>query len=133
MIFKRFSLDFFEPPVGIEPTSTDYKSVIITFILRRHLEQRRRIELPSLAWQASVLIIILSLQKNLAFIILLVLKARKNIAPELYDSWTRVYTIYILCIRLTLRSLKCCTKSVNEMKRTQVKPDSYDAKCSADI
>lgn len=27
---------FFEPLIGIEPISTDYKSVIITFILKRH-------------------------------------------------------------------------------------------------
>ena len=32
---RRLTINF-EPPVGIEPTSEDYKSTIITFILRRH-------------------------------------------------------------------------------------------------
>lgn len=64
----------------------------------------------------------------------------KHLCQNLEKTHTRTlrfldqdYTIYILCIRLTLLSLKCCTKSAIESKRTQVKPDSYDTKHSADV
>ena len=33
---------FLEPLVGIEPTSTDYKSAVITFILKRHFRAAKR-------------------------------------------------------------------------------------------
>ena len=122
---------FLEPLVGIEPTSTDYKSAVITFILKRHSRaaKRNRTSIFSMAsWCTNRYTIPAnsSFDKHLC-------QNLEKLTPELYDSWTRAYTIYILCIRLTLLSLKCCTKSAIESKRTQVKPDSYDTKHSADV
>ena len=122
---------FLEPLVGIEPTSTDYKSAVITFILKRHFRaaKRNRTSIFSMAsWCTNRYTIPAnsSFDKHLC-------QNLEKLTPELYDSWIRAYTIYILCIRLTLLSLKCCTKSAIESKRTQVKPDSYDTKHSADV
>lgn len=122
---------FLEPLVGIEPTSTDYKSAVITFILKRHSRaaKRNRTSIFSMAsWCTNRYTIPAnsSFDKHLC-------QNLEKLTPELYDSWTRAYTVYILCIRLTLLSLKCCTKSAIESKRTQVKPDSYDTKHSADV